>query len=63
MYAFLEHYYQLTQSDEVGAMLGWMSMLEDGETADPAVWGEWLQAVQQAANADIDTQLRLDEQQ
>ena len=47
MTAFLEKYYESTKSDDVGALLGSMIFLEDGGTADPAVWGEWLEAVQE----------------
>ena len=47
MTAFLEKYYESTKSDDVGALLGSMIFLEDGGAADPAVWGEWLEAVQE----------------
>lgn len=38
---FLNSYYQMTKSDDVGALLGAMEILEDGETADPAIWEDW----------------------
>ncbi|WP_013631019.1 hypothetical protein [Rubinisphaera brasiliensis] len=63
MYAYLDRYYQLTHADEIGAMLGGMSTLQDGGTADPAVWKDWLLSVQQVKNANVETQLRLDDQQ
>ena len=47
MFVFLENYYQLTGSDEIGGMLGGMSLLEDGTTADPGMWEDWLDAIKQ----------------
>jgi hypothetical protein len=38
MYSFLESYYQLTGSDEIGGLRGSMSLLVDGATADPAIF-------------------------
>ena len=63
MYAYLEQYYQQTGANDIGAMLGAMSTLRDGGTADPAVWEDWLRAVQQATGASVETELRLDDQQ
>ncbi|MCB1068122.1 MAG: hypothetical protein KDK56_08050 [Simkania sp.] len=45
MRCFLEKYYQLTDSDDVGSLLGIMQFLEDGSTADPAVWLDWIECV------------------
>ena len=45
MQLFLEDYYERTHSDDVGALLGGIQLLEDGMTADPAVWDEWLKCV------------------
>jgi hypothetical protein len=47
MYAYLVTVYEKTQSDDLGGLLGDMSTVEDGKTADPAVWHEWLQCVNQ----------------
>ena len=41
MYCFLENYYNQTGSDDVGALLGAMQVLEDKSTADPAMWNDW----------------------
>lgn len=60
MYAYLERYYQLTGADEVGAMLGGMSLLDDGGTADPAVWSDWLDAVESVNRDRVDARLQLD---
>ncbi len=45
MRLFLEDYYEQTHSDDVGALLGDIQLLEDGMTADPAVWDDWLACV------------------
>ena len=44
---FLENYYEQTQSDDIGALLGDIQLLEDGMTVDPAAWEEWLVCVNQ----------------
>ena len=41
MSLFLEKYYQRTQSDEIGSLLGDLQILEDGKTADPAAFIDW----------------------
>jgi hypothetical protein len=48
MYLYLEAVYDRTSSDGIGAMLGGMSLLADGGTADPAVWPDWEEAVRKA---------------
>jgi len=47
MRVFLESYYEQTQSDDIGALLGDIQLLEDGMTADTAAWEEWLASVSQ----------------
>lgn len=42
MVLFLEGYYERTGSDDVGGLLGDMMILDDGTTADPAAWNDWL---------------------
>jgi hypothetical protein len=63
MYAYLEKYYQRTGANDIGAMLGEMSLLADGGTADPAVWNDWLDAVAQAISGKVDIELRLDDRE
>lgn len=60
MYAYLEHLYQMTNSDDLGGFLGGMSFLPDGATADPAVWDDWLDAVKKAEAGDVNTDSRID---
>lgn len=59
MYAFLERYYDETKSDDVGALLGSMSLLPDGGTADPDVWQDWLESVKKAKEHAVDLSLSL----
>ncbi len=46
MRLFLEKYYEQTQSDDVGSLLGDLQFFEkEKETADPAAWKEWMECV------------------
>lgn len=45
MTMFLETYFRQTQADDIGGLLGSMALLEDGSTADPAIWHDWQYAV------------------
>ena len=45
MFYYLECLYSMTDSDDLGGFLGGMSLLEDKRTADPAVWEDWISAV------------------
>ena len=47
MYEYLVMLYKRTRSDDLGGLLGDMSILQDGGTADPAVWIDWLQCINQ----------------
>ncbi len=47
MVRFLERFYERTGSDDVGGLLGAMRLLDDGGTADPALWYEWEQCVRE----------------
>ena len=54
MLAFLEQYFKQIQSDDIGALLGSMSFLDDGSTADAAMWHEWQHAVELILSQDFD---------
>jgi len=58
MLVFLEGVFERTQSEDLGALLGGMSLLRDGGTADPAAWHDWETAVAKVraglANPDLD---------
>lgn len=57
MYAYLVQVYEMTQSDDLGGLLGSMSTLCDGQTADPAIWDDWLKCVEQAKKGQVNTEL------
>lgn len=59
MYAFLSEIYTRTHSDELGALLGSMSLLPDGGTADPAIRHEWQAAVAAALAGEVDATMAL----
>lgn len=48
MFRYLENLYALTKSEDLGGFLGSMIILEDGKPADPAIWGDWLEAIESA---------------
>lgn len=45
MFVFLEGYYNRSKSDEIGGLLGSMSLLE-GRPVDPAFWNDWCDAIE-----------------
>ncbi|WP_140637403.1 hypothetical protein [Methylibium rhizosphaerae] len=57
MFAFLEQQFELSQSEELGSLLGSMALLPDGDPADPAVKAQWVRAaaaaMQGQAGADL----------
>jgi hypothetical protein len=59
MFAFLEHRYDMTKSDDLGALLGSMSLLPDGKTVDPAIWEDWLDAMHKAQAGSVAVNLEL----
>lgn len=46
MYFFLNEFWKRTKSDDLGNILGDMSLLADGSTADPAIREDWNRAVE-----------------
>ena len=46
MICFLEIYYELTDSEDVGSLLNGMRILEDNSTVDPAMWKNWEKCVE-----------------
>lgn len=41
MYDFLDHYYEITHSDDIGALLGDLALLPDGMPADASILKRW----------------------
>jgi hypothetical protein len=46
-----EYYYRGGEPDEIGLLLGIMQLLDDGKPADPAMWNDWITAVNQVMEA------------
>ncbi len=59
MYAFLQHWYEMTKSDDIGSLLGSMSLLEDGRAADLAIESYWFEAVEKALEGEVNAGLVL----
>jgi hypothetical protein len=52
MFEFLRQHYERGPTDEVGGLLGSLSLLQDGQPADAAVTGDWAKAVDAVMNAE-----------
>ncbi|MDQ1813813.1 hypothetical protein RBA41_10900 [Massilia sp. CCM 9210] len=59
MFAFLEEEFKLTGSDEIGSLLGGMSLLANGDPVDLAVIEQWNLAVQVALTGEVDANFRI----
>lgn len=59
MFAFLEAYYERGKSDEIGGILGSMSLLDDGKPANAAYWSDWLKAVNKSLGGNVASSFKL----
>ena len=59
MYSFLDELYTKYEFDQLGGLLGGMSLLSDGSAADQAIWFDWLRAVERAKGNRVDATLRI----
>ncbi len=57
MYSFLEELYSKYEFDQLGGLLGGMSLLQDGSPADQAMWSDWLRAVEKSKAGQADASL------
>lgn len=53
MFKFLDKYCEPTNSGEVGALFGSMAVIEDGKPLDPALWEDWMVAVDEVLAAPL----------
>ena len=58
MFAFLKAHYEREPSDDIGAILGSLSLLQDGRPADPACAKDWEEAVVATLGGAADANLR-----
>ncbi len=59
MYSFLENDYSLSKSDDIARLLGSMSLLQDGSTADPACWEDWEDSIKKVKSGKVNAELIL----
>jgi hypothetical protein len=59
MFSFLEEHWRRGGSDELAMLLSSMSLLADGNTADPAIARDWSNAVGRATSGQVDATLKL----
>ncbi len=59
MYAFLEELYSKYEFDQLGSVLGGLSLLADGSPVDQAAWSDWLRAVERAKGNQVDMGLHI----
>jgi hypothetical protein len=52
MFEFLRRYYERGRSDEIGGLLGGLSLLPGGDTADPAYRSDWEESVRTVVTAE-----------
>ena len=62
MFAYLEKFYDLTGSDDIGSLLGSMSVFSNGRVVDSALWQDWLDAVTKAQAGEVDIGFKLKKQ-
>lgn len=52
MFTFLEKYWERTgRPEELGGLLSYMHLTPGAGTADPALWEDWLVAIQEVKSA------------
>jgi hypothetical protein len=52
MFEFLKRYYEIVKSDEIGTLLGELSLLKDGTPADAAHLADWEDSVAAVMSAE-----------
>jgi len=58
MFRFFEGIYESTQPDDIGSLLGSMSLLADRVPADSALRADWVSAVRAALDGKVDATMR-----
>jgi hypothetical protein len=51
MLLFLQRYYNNTQSEDVAILISGMYLIDEGSTADPGSWFEWMEDVETVMRA------------
>ena len=58
-YEFLSLLYDRTKSDELGSILGDLSLMSDGTTADPAALKDWIRCLEKVSRKEVDASFRI----
>jgi len=55
MFYFLEKWYEMTEPDDIGGLLSSLdwTIWSDAFPIDPAVWGDWLEAVKKMKSSSL----------
>lgn len=59
MFSFLEDLYVKYEFDQLGGLLGSMSILPDGSPADQAMWDDWIKCIQKVKGEGIASSMHL----
>lgn len=59
MFAFLEQYSHRGSGEEILSLLGSLSLLADGHSADPAIASDWNRAVELVLAGKVNASMRL----
>ncbi len=59
MFGFLKLHYERLHGDEIGALLGSMSLVEPKVPLDQAYWDDWEKCVDDALQGKIDSKLTI----
>lgn len=59
MYDYWLIAWKRTRSDDIGNLLGDLSFLSNGSTADPQAWGDWLESLERAREGKVDALLHI----
>ena len=59
MYEFLRRHYERGPTDEIGGLLGGLSTLPDGGSADPAMDQDFLEAIGAVLDGQVNAKLSL----
>ena len=59
MFTFLDKHYELTKSDDIGALLGSMALLQDGCPVDSAIQSDWESAIDTVIEGAADANFKL----
>ncbi len=61
MFSFLEELYSKYEFEQLGGLLGSLSMLPDGSPADQAMWNDWVKCVQRSRQGCVDASIHLND--